>query len=132
MISVDTNILARVILDDDEKQSKISKKFLLEHAQKGDLYISSYVVLELAWLLKSKAFTKQKVIEILDKIIHLQGADIGNRHILIAALDLYAKHNVSFADCLITMDGKLTKSAETATFDRVLCKASSLCDMPSA
>ena len=57
MISVDTNILARVISEDDEKQSKISKKFLLEHAQKGDLYISSYVVLELAWLLKSKAFS---------------------------------------------------------------------------
>lgn len=131
MISADTNILARVILEDDNIQTKIARNFLEKHTQQENLYFSAFMLLELAWLLKSKGVTRHEIALILEKIIHSSGVVIGQKNILVAAVHLYAKHNISFADCLITMDAKLSANAKTATFDQALCKADSNCVIPS-
>lgn len=127
MISADTNILARVILDDDVKQSKKAREFLEKHTKKKELYLSPFMVLELAWLLKSKGLSRQKIAMILEKLIHADGVVVGQKNILVAAINMYHKHNVSFADCLITHDAKLSVNAKTASFDRALCKAETSC-----
>lgn len=46
MIGADTNILVRAFLEDDSVQSKEAQIFLEEASGKGELFISSYTILE--------------------------------------------------------------------------------------
>lgn len=131
MIAADTNILARVILEDDNNQTKIARHFLEKHTKEENLYLSPFMFLELAWLLKSKGISRHEIALILEKIVHSSGTIIGHKNILVAAIHLYSKANVSFADCLITMDAKLSVNAKTATFDQALRKADSNCILPT-
>lgn len=123
MIGVDTNIIARAILEDDAKQSQIAQVFLEKHTKAGNLYLSPYMLLELSWLLKSKGLSRQQIAPILEKLIHTDGVSVGQKSTLIAALHLYSKKNISFSDSLIACDDRLNANAKTATFDLLLQKA---------
>lgn len=122
MIGADTNIIARAILEDDSKQSQLAQQFLEKNSKAGNLYLSPYMLLELSWLLKSKGFSRQQIAPILEKLLHSDGVTVGQKSILIAALHLYSKKNISFTDCLIACDCRLTANAKTATFDLLLQK----------
>jgi predicted nucleic-acid-binding protein len=130
MITADTNILARAILNDDHKQSHVAQQFLEHHTEKGNLYLSPFMLLELAWLLKSKGLERQQIVLVLEKLIHADGISIGQKNTLLAALRMYATNSISFADCLITCDASFSANAQTATFDRKLQKADKRCIPP--
>lgn len=53
--SVDTNILVRLVTQDDEQQAQAVDRLLSRHAKKGELlFVPITVVLELEWVLRSK------------------------------------------------------------------------------
>jgi len=59
MIALDTNILARYLLQDDEKQAEEAARIM----ESGEtLFVTATVVLELAWVLKTKGRSKTEVI----------------------------------------------------------------------
>lgn len=127
MIAADTNVLARFFLDDDVNQSKLAKEFIVKHTQNGTLYLSSFMLMELVWLLTSKGLGRHQIVPILDKLVNTDGIHIGQKPILLAALNLFRKHNISFSDCLITADADVTVNANTATFDQAMIKATKRC-----
>ena len=47
MIAIDTNVLARSILNDDEVQSKLAKEKIRSFLEKGGVFVPSVCVLEL-------------------------------------------------------------------------------------
>ena len=59
MIGIDTNILVRAYLEDDKKQAEEAKNFLLQNTQENLLFISSYAILEFAWVLKTKNYSSE-------------------------------------------------------------------------
>ncbi len=130
MIAVDTNVLARSILDDDEEQSPIAKDFLRRHTEKGRLYLSPFVMMELVWVLKSRGLKRHQIVPILEKLTEIDGIDIGKRNVIVSALNLYRKFNISFSDCLIAADGQITANARTASFDEALRKSIAYCVDP--
>lgn len=127
MISPDTNILARAILEDDSDQTAISQRFLEKHAEKGELYLSPYMLQELVWLLQAKQLGRAEIVPVLEKLLHTRGVLVGQKTVLTLALANYAKSKLSFTDCLITADAHLSANAKTATFDKAMQKANSLC-----
>jgi predicted nucleic acid-binding protein len=68
MISVDTNILARLLLKDDPKQYRQTKSLL-----EGDeeVYVPITVLLELAWVLRVRDSTRQEILAALRGIVDL-------------------------------------------------------------
>ena len=68
MISVDTNILARLLLKDDAKQYRETKS-LLESDE--EVYVPITVLLELAWVLKVRDSTRQEILAALRGIVDL-------------------------------------------------------------
>lgn len=68
MISVDTNILARLLLKDDPKQHRETKS-LLESDE--EVYVPITVLLELAWVLKVRDSTRQEILAALRGIVDL-------------------------------------------------------------
>lgn len=58
MISLDTNILARYLLNDDAKQSKAATALL---AEDEDYTVSATVILELVWVLRANGCTRAEI-----------------------------------------------------------------------
>lgn len=58
MIALDTNILARYLLNDDPEQSKLATALL---AQDRDFTASPTVILELVWVLKVNGCTREDI-----------------------------------------------------------------------
>jgi predicted nucleic-acid-binding protein len=63
--TVDTNVLARYYLRDDEAQARIATAILSD----GDVFVPKTVVLELEWVLRCVA--EQPVKRVLDCLAHL-------------------------------------------------------------
>jgi predicted nucleic-acid-binding protein len=130
MIAVDTNILARAILNDDPVQSRIARQLLSSQGSTENLYISPFVMMELVWLLRSKGFKRAEIIPVLERLLESDGVDFGKKNILVAALELFKKCNISFSDCLVAADGHLSANAKTATFDEDMRKLVPFCLNP--
>lgn len=130
MLSLDTNILARVILDDDKKQTPVCRELIKRHAQEGNIYLSPFMLIELGWLLQAKKVPKHKIITTLEKLIHAESILVGQKHIVVAALEMYSKSNVGIEDCFITADSQYTANAKLVTYDKALQKASPQCVKP--
>lgn len=120
MIGADTNILARAFLEDDVKQSKEAQKFLEEATNLGELFISSYAILEFAWVLKVKKFTREEVYNALITLCDSTGITIGNREIILLALEKYKKGRADFGDYMIVSEGENNRVLNIKTFDNIL------------
>jgi predicted nucleic-acid-binding protein len=122
MIGIDTNILVRAYLEDDEIQTKEAKAFLLKVTQDNLLFISSYTILEFAWVLKTKNYNRKAIYEAVIALADSIGATIGQRDIVLNALEKYIRGKADFGDYMILAEGEKNKSYELKTFDKALQK----------
>lgn len=121
MRAVDTNILARYYLADDEAQARIAKAVL----ESGAVFIPKTVMLELAWVLKSVAEQPAaKALDCLRHLVALPGVTVEDEEEVQAALELCAQ-GLEFADALhlsassactemLTFDDRLVRRAAKA------------------
>ena len=54
MIGVDTNVLARLFLEDDPKQTASARRFFAARSPTDPAFISAVVIAEFIWLLTSR------------------------------------------------------------------------------
>ena len=133
MIGADTNILARANLDDDEKESLAAKLFLSKHADEKTLFVSSYAILEFAWVLKTKGRSREEISESILDLVDAPGVVIGERDVVANAVMAYKNGKNDFGDYIILAQGEQYQTQKLATFDRKLIKEnSSRCVLPQA
>jgi predicted nucleic-acid-binding protein len=85
VIALDTNVLARWILLDDDDQTPIARRLLAEPC-----WLSWTVLLETAWLLASRAkLARSQIAEILDTVIAMPTVHVDRRDNLHWALERY-------------------------------------------
>ena len=108
---IDTNIFLRVFVKEDETTFNNCLNFLqLISSKKIKAYTSTVVLIEVNFVLSSfYKFPKEKVIEALQSIMSLSGLKIIDDFNLINALELYAKYQVKFIDCLFASSSLLQK-----------------------
>lgn len=93
MIAVDTNVLARWVLRDDEEQFLIAERILA-----GPFWLGWTVILELGWLLSSYAgLSRKQLCEVFEIILALPGIELDRREHLLWVLDRYRRQG-DFAD----------------------------------
>lgn len=122
MISFDTNVLVRAFLDDDREQSTAAQKFLKESSDQGKVFISSYALLEFAWVLKVKKFTRKEIVEAILTLVDSPGVTIGQKDVLLEALDSYVKGKADFGDHMILAESRKNGVHEINTFDQKFLK----------
>lgn len=127
MIGVDTNVLVRAVLDDHPDESKFAKKFLQKIVTEKKLFISSYAILEMVWVLKVKKRTREEISESILDLLDSPGIVIGQREVIVSALEMYMKGKADFGDYLILAEGEEYAAPKLASFDKVFCK-----DIPKA
>ena len=117
MIGIDTNILVRAFLEDDQKQAQEAQSFLAKAAKNNSLFISSYAILEFAWVLKVKNYTRKEIYEAIISLTDSTGVVIGQKDVVLEALAKYIAGKADFGDYMIWADGEKNKSRKVKTFD---------------
>lgn len=117
MIALDTNVLARYLLDDEPAQARTARR-LLEDAG-AEFWIPVTVVLELAWVLRKADAPRAVVMERLRDVLSLRNVRAQNADLVSQALR-WATEGMDLADALhLVLSGKAEKFA---TFDEALVK----------
>lgn len=119
MITLDTNVLARFLLQDDPNQSPLTGYLLTNYR----CYVPITVVLELAWVLKSKRFSKQDIIAQILEVLRLPNVFPQYQSHAERAL-LWANDGMDIADAIHLMIAMQENQLPVTTFDNDFIKKS--------
>ena len=124
MASLDTNVLVRYLVQEDEQQFLLAKKLIRIAVRAGDtLYIPVTVMLELEWVLRSNfKFSKVQVISTLSALLSSHELSCESETAIEIALTLYVKGNADFADCMHVALAHMAGESPLWTFDRAAAK----------
>jgi predicted nucleic-acid-binding protein len=120
VIALDTNVLVRFLVEDDEQQSRRAAR-LIEGtiARDEQLFISDIVVCETVWVLSSAyRFSRTEIVQALSGLLRARAVVFTSGDRLARALEAYAKGNGDFADYLIREHAHAAGADNVATFDR--------------
>jgi len=124
MIAVDTNILVRFLVRDDEEQAEIARKHIKEaELRRERLKIPLLVVLETIWVLES-AYDKSRS-EILDTIRDIRQMpvfDFEDDQVIEGLLNDGPKQKADLADIMIAHAAIATGCETVITFDKSAAK----------
>lgn len=121
MLAVDTNVLARVLVDDPAAldQCRSARNAVSEA---GEVFISQVVQIETVWVLASAyGLGKAKLQSTLGAIASHPAFHLQRPEMFAAALQHYLAGHADFADCMILAEST-NAGHELATFDRKLGK----------
>lgn len=124
MIGLDTNVLLRLWLNDDEAQGRRVEALIAEHGQQiGSLLVTDVVLAEALWTLAS-AYEQNKAAQLLAvrSLLDEPAFCFEDRDAVAAAVDLFEQASCGFADCLIVARHQRLGCEFTATFDRRMGK----------
>jgi predicted nucleic-acid-binding protein len=122
MIGADTNVLVRAVLEDHPKESPLAQQFLKQAAKDKKLFVSSYAILEMVWVLKVKQRGRQEIYEAVLDLLDSPGVMVGQREVVMSALEKYIKGKADFGDYLILAEGECYQTPKLMSFDKVFCK----------
>ena len=125
MIGLDTNVLVRYLVEDDDPQKRAADRFVEEALNRGEsLFVNQIVLCEVFWVLsRAYGFTRREVAEALEMILCVRQFEIEAKDMVVRGLREYRKGKADFADCVIGLKNQAAGCTATVTFDR---KAASL------
>lgn len=116
MLAVDTNVVVRLVADDDAKQAAAARRVFAA----GPVWLSKTVLLETAWVLKSVyGLTQTQIRDAMTNLLgfdHVQAEDEAS---VSSALELTAQ-GLDFADAMHLVG--LPTGVRFLTFDRKLVR----------
>ena len=132
MIGLDTNVLVRYLVKDDEAQSAIASKLIDGLTQSDPGFVSSVVLAEISWgLATSYKLGREENAGVIEELILSRDLVFENIEACYLALYVYlyvyrSSTSVDFADTLIAHTAKLAGAQETVTFDRKAARESGM------
>lgn len=118
MIGLDTNVVVRFLVDDDEVQGKRARNAI---ARGASFYLSTIVLCELVWVLeRSYAYPKARIADILDGILRVNKFSVERPDDAWRALASYRANQGGFADALIASAATDAGCDVVLTFDKSL------------
>lgn len=120
MIGLDTNVVVRFLVQDDEVQSPIANRIMGRLSRDEPGYISSVVLAEITWVL-SRAYRapRAEIAQAVEGILRSAELVVENAEAGYRALAIFnASSSVGYADALIAQTASLAGVSETVTFDR--------------
>lgn len=120
MIGLDTNILVRLLVRDDPRQTKRAQDFVETHCtEKSPAFINSVVLAELVWVLSSSyGYGRAEIVMVLDELMTGTDRVFEHHDEVRAALKAFGSKRIDFVDALIAAINGAQGCKATATFDR--------------
>ena len=116
---IDTNVILRFLLHDNEKYYNLAKNYFEEAKQaKTEIILIPEVVFEADYVLRGVyKISKKEVCDILLKFILSPYLNVFDRNILIVSLKKYQKKTIDLFDLYLNYKA-LDKKAKVLSFDR--------------
>lgn len=124
MIGVDTNVIVRLLVADDEKQADAASRYLKEHCSSDDpALLSDIVLVECAWVLEDLyEYSRAQIGEAIDGLLATAQLRAADASAVGTALQRFRSSSADFADCLLGVNNVNAGCEYTATFDRKASK----------
>lgn len=119
MLGIDTNILVRFLVRDDESKFDKARRLIRREIVAGRrVFVSQLVLLETEWVLRSRyGLQKTEIIEAVSGLLDADDIQFEDEPAIEEALFVWKDRSVGFADCLIGARNKRLGCSATATFD---------------
>jgi predicted nucleic-acid-binding protein len=115
MNGLDTNVLIRYLVADDETQAAKAKRYI----EAGPSYVNCIVLSEVVWVLESAyGYDKATVIAALERLLSTHELEVEDADVALAALHDYRRSTAGFTDCLIGHRNAAHGCRETGSFDK--------------
>jgi len=124
VIALDTNVLVRFLVEDDEAQSRAATAVIVRASRADEpLFVPAIVLCEVAWVLSSSYdVPKADIIALFRKLLHARQLTFPASDVLTRALEKYAAGKGEFADYVIREEAFAGGCKSVATFDKVLLR----------
>jgi len=122
MIALDTNVLIRLLVEDDPDQALRARELIESVSEKGErCYVGDPVLCELEWVLESVYRASRKdVLSALTQVFRNAVFEVEDPQTVAKALEAFATGKGDFSDCLLGARAKARGAETTYTFDRSL------------
>jgi len=119
MLGLDTNVLVRFLVQDDQSQFERAQKLIGREARSGSgVLISLLVLLETEWVLRSRYnLTKAEISAAFSGLLGSVELHFEDEHSVEEALFTWKDSPADFADCLIGARHRALGCRATASFD---------------
>ncbi len=124
MLGLDTNVLVRFLVRDDEAQFDKARKLIKREVAAGRrVFVSQLVLLEAEWVLRSRyGLPKQQIVEVVSGLLDATDVQLEDEAAIEEALFTWKDATADFADCLIGARNRRLGCRATATFDAKAAK----------
>lgn len=122
MIALDTNLLVRLLVQDDASQARaVERLFVRARRDRTAVFVADVVLCELVWVLARRAKQSRAAIAVaIEWILDAETIVVSDARIARRALAAYRDGNGDFADYLIREQAVAAGADEVVTFDRAL------------
>lgn len=119
MLGLDTNVLVRFLVRDDEEQFERALKLIRQEAHAGKpVLVSHLVLLETEWVLRSRyKLSKAEILGALSDLLSAVDLSFEDEPAIEEALFSWKNSSAQFADCLIGARYGTLGCGATASFD---------------
>lgn len=124
MIGVDTNVVLRLFVVDDEQQHRSAVAFFSARSVDDPAYVNLLVVAELTWLLHRRyRFARMQILDVLRALAGVVNVEIEARdHVEAVIAAAAVDRNAGIADLLIALINARAGCSTTVTFDKDAAK----------
>jgi predicted nucleic-acid-binding protein len=124
MIALDTNVLVRFLVRDDERQSARAEALVRRAATAGEpMFVSEITLCELVWVLGSAyEIPRAEIAAGLRQLASAAQLRFRSPDAIRRAVEAYATRRGDFADYLILEHAREAGCSAVATFDRTLLR----------
>jgi predicted nucleic-acid-binding protein len=119
MLGIDTNVLVRFLVRDDEAQFERARRLIKRETAAGRrVFINQLVLLETEWVLRSRyKIPKKQIVETFSGLLSANDVQFEDEPTIEEALFIWKDKAANFADCLIGARNRRLGCRATATFD---------------
>ncbi|MGR3432948.1 MULTISPECIES: PIN domain-containing protein [Roseobacteraceae] len=119
MIGLDTNVLARFLMQDDPAQGAAAEALMTDLTEATPGFVCREVLVELVWVLeRAYKLPRSAIAEALTGLLEARELVIETDDRAAIAVDRYRRGGAGFADQMIALAGEATGCTATVTFDR--------------
>ncbi|MCY3852685.1 MAG: type II toxin-antitoxin system VapC family toxin [Gammaproteobacteria bacterium] len=123
MITLDTNVLVRYLLDDDEHQAKAARNLLSGLTPDQPGFVCREVTVELTWVLQNTyGFSRDLVSEALEDLIATKELKFEAADDVVSAINHYREGGASLPGRMIAAAAKRRGAYPLYTFDQKLAR----------
>ncbi len=123
MQGVDTNVVVRLLVEDDPQQSQQAILLWRKAIEQGGVFLSKIVLVETVWVLSvSYRFDRTTIVSVIHALLQTEGVMVECEAQVLAALNAFADGAADFSDYLILETARDHDALPVHSFDRRFAK----------